>query len=78
MNKLNFKSFRVTSVKTSIDDNGISSKIKRGTCLINITEIATAFEDDLTGQVEVVMKRGDRFIVKNITLFEIQQMLRAL
>jgi len=78
MNKVHFKIMRVASVKVSIDGSGVTNRIKRGLCLINITEIQTAFEDELTGQVEIVMKSGDRFFVKNLTLVEIEQIMNGL
>jgi hypothetical protein len=78
MNKAHFKTMRVTSVKVSVDGTGVSNRIKKGLCLINITEIQTAFEDELTGQLEIVMKSGDRFFVKNLTLVEIEQIMNGL
>jgi hypothetical protein len=68
---------RVASVKVSLDVDGMSSRIKKGNCLIDFTEIQHAFQAD-NEEVEIVMKSGDRFFAKNLTLVEIDLILNRL
>lgn len=76
MNKNHFKMMRVTSVKVSVDKEGFNSRIKRGLCMIDLTQIQHVEYGE--GQTEVVMKTGDRFNVENITFDELVVLLRDL
>jgi hypothetical protein len=73
MIKDQYKMMKVTSIKLSVTKDGIEPKIKKGLSLINLAEVASIFQADGEGEVEIVMNFGDRFIVKNQDIHLLQE-----
>jgi hypothetical protein len=67
---------RVSSVKLSIDEDGVIGKIRKGNCLIDLSQVQHV-ESNSEG-IEIVMRSGDRFFVENLTFDEIVGLLRSI
>jgi hypothetical protein len=78
LNKNNYRLLKVVSEKLTASEKGFGLKKSRGQALINITEISDVFKVTGEEQVEIVMKNGNTFIVKNMDLGDLLQALNKL
>ncbi len=78
MNKENYRMMKVSSVRVAMNEEGFITKIKKGLCLISLTGIESVFKGDDDDDVEIIMKTGERFVVKNIDIIELKDTLERL
>ena len=71
MNKNEYQLFKVVSETLTVGNGNFGIQKKRGQVILKLTDISQAFKGDGENTVEIIMNRGDKFIVKDIDLYEL-------